>query len=284
MADALSDGNAGVYATDDDPELVGEALPFGLKTMESVLAATPRHKKLLLATASGFVMYTHAYIVRPAEAIESTDLNAAKEKRIRAKKLFLRARDYGLRALDLSYPSISDSLMRNRLSVLKIVRREDVPALYWTAAAWGSAIAMAKSDMALVGNYPVIVAMMERALQLDEGWNEGALHEFFIILSAGRSESEGGGIQKAEEHFKRAMELNGGRSVSPLVTLAESVCIAKQDRKRFQSLLDQALALDSDRYPQNRLSNILAQRKARRLLQNIDQLFFSDEDDNGNTK
>ncbi|MBL7994972.1 hypothetical protein JNM05_06325, partial [bacterium] len=32
MADAVSEGTAGVYASDDDPELVGDALPFALKT------------------------------------------------------------------------------------------------------------------------------------------------------------------------------------------------------------------------------------------------------------
>ena len=34
VADAMASG-ADVYATDDDPELVGAALPFGLKTIEA---------------------------------------------------------------------------------------------------------------------------------------------------------------------------------------------------------------------------------------------------------
>lgn len=278
IADALSEGNAGVYATDDDPELVGDALPFALKTMESLLEATPRHKKLLIATASGFVLYAHAYIVRPADAMESTHFDVAREQRARAKRLFLRARGYGLRALELNYPSISDSLLNNRVSILSNCRKEDVPALYWTAAAWGSAISVAKSDMVLVGNFPVAAAMMERALQLDEAWGQGAIHEFFIILSAGKSESEGGGIKQAERHFNRAMELNGGRSISPLVTMAESVCVLKQDRIKFEQLLKQALEFDVHRYPENRLANIFAQRKAQNLMLNIDNLFFADGD------
>lgn len=274
LADALSEGNAGVYAKDDDPELIGDALPFALKTMESLLEVTPRHKKLLVATASGFVMYGHAYVLRPANAMESSNLDAAREQRARAKRLFLRARNYGLRALELTHPFIADSLLKNHISSLSLFRKEDVPALYWTAAAWGSAISVAKSDMTLVGNFPVVVAMMERALQLDEAWAEGSIHEFFIILCAGRSESEGGGIKRAEEHFKRAMELNEGRSISPLVTLAESVCIAKQDRKQFEELLTKAQEFDFNRYPENRLANIIAQNKAKALMMNIDNLFF----------
>ena len=38
--DALA-GTGSTFASDDDPELVGEAVPFGLKTMESLLAESP---------------------------------------------------------------------------------------------------------------------------------------------------------------------------------------------------------------------------------------------------
>jgi hypothetical protein len=280
VADALSDENASVFASDDDPELVGDALPFALKTMESLLEATPRHKKLLVATSSGFVQYAHAYVVRPAEATETTNIAYAREQRKRAKRLFLRARNYGLRALDLDYPSVSDSLLKNRLSLVSKFQKKDVPAMYWTAVAWASAISMAKNDMALVGNFPVVEAMMARALQLDESWSKGTLHEFYIILSAGKSESQGGGAAVAEKHFKRAMELNGGRSISPIVYLAESVCVPQQDRVRFESLLNEVLKFDVNLYPENRLSNILAQRKARLLISNIDNLFFLNDNDN----
>ncbi len=273
LADALSEGNTGVYASDDDPELIGEALPFALKTMESLLEATPRHKKLLIATASGFVKYAHAYVLRPADAMESINLQAAREQRVRAQHLFLRARNYGLRALEITYPSISDSLLKNPVSAVARFRKEDVEAIYWTGIAWGSAISVGKNDMALVGNFPIVKAMMERVLQLDESWGEGAIHEFFIILSAGKSESEGG-AKEANRHYARAMELNGGRSISPHVILAESVCIQKQDRTQFKELLNKTLEFDVDRYPENRLANIFAQRKARMLMMNIDNLFL----------
>ena len=43
--EALVSGNS-IYATDDDPELVWEALPFGLKTIEGLLVEAPKSKKL----------------------------------------------------------------------------------------------------------------------------------------------------------------------------------------------------------------------------------------------
>lgn len=284
VANALTTGGTSVYTTDDDPQFVGEALPFALKTMEALLQATPRHRRLLIAMASGFVQYAHAYVLRPGQALESVDLTAARKERERAKRFFLRARSYGLRALELSYPGISKQLPTDPFAAAARVKKKDVPALYWTGAAWGSAISVAKDDMALVGDLPVVRALLERALQLDESWNYGAIHEFFIVFDAGRSEAEGGGIEKAKAHFKRAMELNGGRSISPLVTMAESVCVHQQDRARFKELLSEALEFDVNRHPENRLANILAQHKAKQLLQRDDELFFlgDDETEQGN--
>ena len=53
LGDALSDSGS-TYASDDDPQLVADALPFSLKLMESLLEQSPEHTGLLLACASGF--------------------------------------------------------------------------------------------------------------------------------------------------------------------------------------------------------------------------------------
>jgi predicted anti-sigma-YlaC factor YlaD len=277
LADALANAGPGVYATDDDPELVGDALPFGLKTMEALLQMTPKHKGLLIAAASGFVQYAHAYVLWPANTFESSDLAAARKGKARAKRLFLRARDYGLRALELASPGISQKLSADPLAAVADLEREDIPALYWTGVAWGSAISTSKNDMALIGDVPVVRALLQRALSLDESWGDGAIHEFFVVFDAGRSEAEGGGMAKAEAHYRRAMELNGGRSIAPLVSLAETVCVRQQNRHRFKSLLSKVLDFNVDQYPEKRLANILAQRKAADLLARMEELFFADE-------
>lgn len=274
LADSLSGGGMSVFSTDDDPELIGDALPFGLKTMESLLQSTPEHKGLLISLASGFVQYGHAFVLYPVNLSESVTFEETRWAKNRAKRLFLRARDYGLRALEVDYNGFKTSLQADATTVLTATHAKDVPALYWTGAAWASAISVSKNDMALVGDLPIVQALMERALALDEDWNEGALHDFFIVFDAGRSEAEGGGIQKAEVHYERAMTLNQGRSVGPKVSLAESVCVKQQDRERFRLLLTEVLEIDVDRHLKNRLSNILAQRKARYLLRHIDDFFL----------
>ncbi len=102
MADALSEGTS-AYATDEDPELVKDALPFGLKTLEGLLPTVPRHRGLLRTLASGFTSYAVAFILPDVRTLEKIDLPRSREERLRAKKMLLRARDYGLRALEVPY-------------------------------------------------------------------------------------------------------------------------------------------------------------------------------------
>ena len=101
VGDALSEGGS-TFASDDDPELIEAALPFSLKLMESLLAASPRHEGLLEALTSGFTQYAYAFVQQKAEELEDYDLDAATIQRDRTRRLYLRARNYGLRGLNLS--------------------------------------------------------------------------------------------------------------------------------------------------------------------------------------
>ena len=172
-----------------------------------------------------------------------------------------------LRVLELRYENFTNQLLASPVEAVKVTQEEDVPALYWSGAAWGSALSVAKDDMALVGDLPIISALLERALELDESWKNGALHEFFIAFG-------GSNNYTAKEHFERAMQLNQSRSIAPLISAAESIYVKEQNRSEFERLLNQALSFDVESRPNNRLTNILAQKKTAFLLDNIDNLFF----------
>ncbi len=61
-----------------------------------------------------------------------------------------------------------------------------------------------------------------------------------------------------------------------MVSLAETVSVRRGDRAEFESLLNQALAFDVDTAPDQRLANLIAQRRAVLLLSQIDNLFLGD--------
>ncbi len=277
-ADAMS-GTSSTYASDDDPELVRDAVPFGLKTMEGVLEGKPRHEGLLTSLASGFTQYGYAFVQQDADAADlDGKIDQARAGRDRARKLFLRARDYGLRGLDVRHAGLAAKLRAGGAGAKDALRaadsRADVPLLYWTAAAWALAISNGKTDMALVAELPVPVAMMERALALDEAWDAGAIHEFFVTYDATRSAAEGGGAERAKAHLDRALALAMNKKVGPLVSWAEGVLVQKQDRAAFTRTLQEVLRFDPNEAPQWRLANLIAQRRARLLLAHADDLFL----------
>ncbi len=271
---ALASGGAS-WGRDDDPELVRDATPFALKTIESLLDESPKNKGLLLAAASGFTQYSYAFVQCEADYVEARDLAAATAMRARAGRLYRRALEYGLRGLEVDHPGLRAALRSDPPAALASVRtRSDVPLLYWTAMAWGAAISLAKDNADLAAGLPATEALVRRGIALDEGYGAGALYDFLIAYDGGRPASAGGSVEKARADLAKALEFAAGRRAAPLVAVAETVSASTQDRAEFVKLLDQALAIDVDRAPEFRLANILAQKRARWLLGRADELFI----------
>jgi predicted anti-sigma-YlaC factor YlaD len=262
-----------VFTRDDDPELVGQAIPFGLKLYESLLDSTPKNKDLLIATCSNFTQYGVAFVETEALVLgEASHHDEVAHLNARALKLYLRAKGYCLRAMEVRFPGITPDLVKDPAAALKAAKKEDVPLLYWTAASWGSAIAQGLDKPDLVIDLPVVRALAERALALDETWSKGALHEMLIALDS-QPEALGGSVERARGHFTRAVELQKGTSPGPYVSLAIGVAVPAQDRTEFESLLKQALAIDPEKDPSTRLVTLVQQRRAQALLDHIDTLF-----------
>lgn len=270
LGDALSGGST-VYAGDDDPELIRDATPFSLKLMESVLAERPRHAPLLTATAAGYTQYAYAFLQQEADEIEEKDVAAAYRLRERARKLFRRARDYGLRALEVGRPDWSATLRAAPERALQTMTRDDVAGLYWCGVSWAALIALSKDDPDTVADVPLMDALLRRALALDESYEEGALHVFMISYAMARPGPDA--AVTARRHFRRAVALSGGRQAGPYVALAEAVAVPGRDRREFEALLQTALKIDPSLHPDKRLANTLMQRRAKWLLERADQYF-----------
>jgi predicted anti-sigma-YlaC factor YlaD len=274
FGDALA-GGGGVFASDNDPQLVKDAVPFSLKMMESLLAQSPHHRGLLFATSSGFTQYAYAFVQQDADELESRDLEAAEAMRIRARRLYLRARDYALRGLDTAHPGFTGQLGAAPRAAGRVLQKSDVPLAYWAAASWGAAISLGKDDPSLVAEIPQMEALIDRALELEESWGDGSIHVFLITYEMSRQGVKGDPAERSRRHFERALELTGGRQAAPFVALAEAVCIDKQDAAQFVQLLNRALAVDPDAAPESRLVNSVMQRRARWLLTKQDDLFLN---------
>lgn len=272
LGDSLANSGT-TYAADDDPELVGQALPFSLKLVEGLLAESPRHRGLLFTAASGFTEYAYAYVQQDADMAERESLEKATALRVRARGLYLRARDYGLRGLDARYRGFSQTLLRDPSAAVRVTGKADVPLLYWTASSWASAIAVSKDRPDLVADQLFAEALIDRAYALDPDFDFGAIHGFLISYEPARQGVPGDPLARSRMHFDREVALTHGQLASPFVSLAETVSVQKQDRAEFQSLLKRALAVNADARPEWRLQNLIVQRRARWLLAREDDLF-----------
>ena len=272
MSDALAGGGS-AFASDDDPELVRAAAPFSLKLTESLLDENPRHAGLLLAAARGFTQYAYAFVQQEAEEVEDQDLAKATVLQERARRLYRRARDYGLRAMALHRPDIARELQDDPQRAAARFGSADAGLLYWTAASWGALIGLSKDSPESIAQLPMVEALIDRALELDESYDHGAIHTFLIGYETVRQGANGDAATRARAHFARALALSQGGDAAPYVALAEAVSVPEQRRNEFNDLLKQALGVALDQRPENRMANLVSQRRARWLLARTERLF-----------
>jgi predicted anti-sigma-YlaC factor YlaD len=272
LGDSLAANSAG-FATDEDPELIRGAAPFSLKLIESVLSEVPHHGGLLTAASSGFTQYAYAFVQQEAEELESRDVATARGLRRRARALYYRARDYGLRALDAKHAGFRAQFEASAKTALARLSTDDSAPLYWTIVAWTAAIALSKDSPKAIADLQPVDLMIERLSELDPDIDHGALHGFLITYEMGRPGARDAQV-RARRHFEQAIRLSGGQKAGFFVAFAESVSVAMQNRREFVALLEQAIAIDPATRPEWRLENVVMQRRARWLLTQVDQLFL----------
>ena len=273
LADVLGEGEA-VYLSDEDPELIAAALPFNIKTMETLLETNPHHRGLLLTATKSFILYTYAFVEPETRELEYTEFDEAEAVRRRAARLYRRAYRYGVRGLAVEHPGIGERLSASPDEEVQRLTLEDVPLAVWTAAALGGAIGAAIDDPESTADIAVVGALLERALVLDEDFESGTIHEFLFSYEAGRV---GGDMEKARMHYDRALILGPAKMPSIWLSWAESISVADQNRSEFLELVEQVLEFDVSAHPENRLLNILAQRRARWLQDTVDEFFLESE-------
>jgi predicted anti-sigma-YlaC factor YlaD len=274
VIDSLSGDGGSVFTGDDDPQLIADSLPFALKLYETLLTQSPEHTGLLLTTGSGFVMYANAFIQSPADRLPDDEFEQRKLMRARARNMYLRGRNYLIDAIDIRYPGFrQDALMGDLSPFLAEMDKDDVPFLYWCSAGWLGAIAVDSFDVELGMTRGNASALMERALEIDETWGDGTIHEFFITYYGALPVMLGGSEEKARYHFDRAVELSSGRKPGPYVALAASVAAKKDDPEEYIALLNKALEMQPDD-PDSQLVTIITLDKARWLLDHIDNYFL----------
>lgn len=272
VASMLSETGTSV-TSDNDPDLIEQAIPTTLKVYEALLESTPKNTDLLMATCRLSTEFAYGFLEDKADRLGEEHHDEVVDLRDRALKMYLRGKGYCLRGLESKFHGITVALTKDPEAAVKRIKdKKDVELVYWTAASWGGAISLGRDKPDIIVDFPSMRALAERTLALDDTWSSGAPHELMITLDS-LPPTLGGDPAKAREEFKRAVELQKGLAPGPYVALALGVSQPAQDKKEFVDLLNQALAIDPAKDPDNQLITLIEQRRARSLLTQLDTLF-----------
>ena len=271
--DGVFDSIEYVYLTDDDPQLVKEAFPFNLKIIEILLNQDPDNREMLLTALSSFTMYAYGFLMEDAEKLSLKDYEAGIKVYDRANKLFKRALRYGLHGMELKYPEFAIWLERREVDNNPFVE-EDITYLYWFSAALGGLISSSHGNPVYVVDLPKVGWLLGKSMEINEAWNNGALYSAMISFTMSRPDAVKNREQVARDYFNKAVKASSGKDCSVFVRFAESVCINNQNKDEFIENLNYVLNFNIESAKELRLTNTMAQSRAKWLMSRIDELFY----------
>jgi hypothetical protein len=242
----------------DDPALIESGVPAYLLAVDGLISQSPDNVALLSAGAQLFALYGSRF-VPPDRAITLT----------------AKARRYGERAICLAHEPAcrwAGADYTRFVTELEEVGEKDIDALYSYAVSWLSHLDATSEDWTAVAEVPWVEAVLERALALDETYEDGALHGYLGTLNSLRPPALGGKPDVAREHFERAIELSGGRDLSIKVEYARRYARLVFDQELHDRLLTEVLDAPVDA-PGKTLFNVLARQEAQTLLASSKEYF-----------
>lgn len=246
----------GVDALYAEPDLkIAEiAMVSNLKLLEGFQRAEPGNKTLLLLLTQGYASYAMAFLE-----------DAEPE---RASALYRRATEFGLKLLQQTsaYKEGIPEKEADFVERLTKIKKSQVAALFWTAFAWGGWINLNRDDPQAVFDLSKVKAMMERVLQLDEGFFFGSAHLFWGSTYGSIPKMLGGDPEKAKDHFDRALEISEGKFLMAQVYYARYYAVTTLNEELFTELLNDVLKAPENILPGFELLTSLAKHKAGELL------------------
>lgn len=244
-----------------DAELVTQAAPTYLLLMDGLLEGNPKDAELLIEASQAYTSY--------GALIEFSAPH-------RARLMYQRGKDYGLRALTQKRRGVAPllALPYNQFNgITSVLRPEDVEFVFWAASGWGAWISVHTESMTAMADLPRVILLMEWVLDHDETILFGSPHLFLGIYYAALPPMLGGKPDRSRRHFERAAELCDGKSSMVYVQMARYYARQVYDRELYISLLQQALDVPMDAIPELTLQNAAAHDLARALLRETDDFF-----------
>ena len=253
----------------DHPKIVSLYFEKKIKSLERKKSLSTEKKRLLLKTK---VEYGFGVLLEESDRILDDDYNLGVKKSQEAYIVFSDAKKVGNSILIISYPKLDSWLSGETDLQFKI---NVVSDLYWLAAAYGGAIKSSRGNPFDVVKLPVVKKLLITAIALDPKWGKGALYSAMMSYTSSRPDLFGDAlIDSVSSFYEKALIASDSLDASLFVSYAELIDKKFQDRDAFEQKLDIVLNMDVEKDKDFRLSNIIAQERAKWLLSKTDEIFF----------
>ena len=186
---------------------------------------------------------------------------------------FTKGMDYGMQAMRLIDPDFATAVDGGTPVEDATVHltKDSLGAIYWYAVNLGK-FAGNKDFPTLLFYKATIKGLMDRALEIDEMYFYGAFHRYFGAYYAKAPAFAGGDMGKSKYHFDRALEIEPNYFATR-VLVADYYAKKTEDTDLFERQLNTVLETDPASLPEVEVENRLEQRKAKALLENMDEIF-----------
>lgn len=261
---------SGALDTVADYELARIAASAGLAQFEGMHRLGPQNTDALFLLTKAWVSYGFAFCEDDYDA--ATDANneeLAEYHKRRAKMAYERAVFYGLELMGHSADGF-DAARKNDETFKAWLNanfddKEDAETLFWTGYAWLARVNIGKDDPALVGDLFIGIDMLEKSRQLDEAYNHYTVLTALAAYHARTAMSE---MDEAQKLFEDALTKTEHKTLLVQLNYATRYACNKGDKALYDKLLNEVLTAD-DPDPQQRLSNAVAKRRAKRALTKV---------------
>ena len=271
---------------ESDYELASRAIPGALKTIEGFYVAD-ENEKLRAILTEGYCQYATAFVEDEWEIAKfKKDLDAVAYHNERASKMFERCMNYALMDLGADWekdvlagtPEVSTKRINN-------TTYKHRAELMWAGLGLGGMLNHNLTNVDMLAYIPTVKQIVDHVIDLDEhahkncGKDSSCLVHLALphiakgMLNSAASAQFGGNADVAAAEFGKALQITGDRMLLARVLLAYRVGLMKNDRKLFHSELVKVLDTDPGIWPEQRLANEVAHRRAKRYLSHEKELF-----------
>jgi hypothetical protein len=269
-----------------DYEMAKQAIPGALKTVEGFWIVDPENANLIKILTEGYCQYGTAFVEDDWEIAKfKKDLDAIEYHNVRATHMFTRCLNYALKTLGGRWQR---ELFGETDKVAKLIADtggDDRTPLMFAGMALGSLINHNLTRVEMISYLPTVKLIIQHVIDLDakhkpENLAHAALPWVTLgMIYTGASVSFGGDPKLGREAFEKALALTAtkeypeGRFLLARTLMAYRVGLQTNDRKFFHDQLKKVLETPPSVWPEQRLANEVAHRRARRYLSHEKELF-----------